>query len=63
MLEQLIIIGSSGLGKEVASQATADGGLGRDWILYGFVDSSRDKGDVVSGFEYMKILLVLFYFV
>ena len=56
MLEQLIIIGSSGLGKEVASQATADGGLGRDWILYGFVDSSRDKGDVVSGFEYMKIL-------
>ena len=55
MLSQLIIIGCTGLGKEVASQAFVDDGRDKDWILYGFLDS-RLSSHIINGYEYMKNL-------
>ena len=55
MISQLIIIGCSGLGKEIASQAFVDDGRDKDWILYGFLDD-RLKTHIINGYEYMKNL-------
>ena len=55
MFAHLIVIGCSGLGKEVASQAQVDLGFEKEWIILGFLDS-RNKKKEIKGFEYMKLL-------
>ena len=59
MFAHLIVIGCSGLGKEVASQAQVDLGFEKEWIILGFLDSRNKKKEIKLMQQIESILWIL----